>query len=213
MNKLKRPGALVAAVVPASLLLASINPSSINPELPPSASRPALRYSDLSVPEPVALPAHSIVLTVEAGDTLDSVLTEGGVDRMESAAVIREIARSLDLRRLRPGNLVRFHYQQDGRVDSIELKVTGWGEIDAVRTESGFLVVPQVATQNEIDTVISASIESSLYDALKSEGEGPQLAQQIADICQWDVDFFALQRGDSFSMVVKKKFVGSDAVG
>ena len=213
MNKLKRPGALVAAVVPASLLLASINPSSINPELAPSASRPALRYTDLSVPEPVALPAHSIVLTVEAGDTLDSVLTDGGVDRVESAAVIREIARSLDLRRLRPGNLVRFHYQQDGRVDSIELKITGWGEIDAVRTESGFLVVPQVAAQNEIDTVISASIESSLYDALKSEGEGPQLAQQIADIFQWDVDFFALQRGDSFSLVVKKKFVGSDAVG
>lgn len=213
MNKLKRPGALVAAVVPASLLLASINPSSVRPEFSPTASHPALRYSDLYVPEPAALPAHSIVLTVEAGDTLDSVLTDGGVDRMDSTAIIREIARSLDLRRLRPGNLVRFHYQQDGRVDSIELKVTGWGEIDAVHTESGFLVVPQVAAQHEIDTVISASIESSLYDALKSEGEGPQLAQQIADIFQWDVDFFALQRGDSFSLVVKKKFVGSDAVG
>jgi murein DD-endopeptidase MepM/ murein hydrolase activator NlpD len=213
MNKLKRPGALVAAIVPASLLLASINPSSVVPELASSASHPALRYTDLSVPEPAALPAHSIVLTVEAGDTLDSVLTDGGVDRLESAAVIREVARTLDLRRLRPGNLVRFHYQADGRVDSIELKVTGWGEIDAVRTESGFLVVPQMAAQNEIDAVISASIESSLYDALKSEGEGPQLAQQIADIFQWDVDFFALQRGDSFSLVVKKKFVGSDAVG
>ncbi|MDQ6803286.1 MAG: peptidoglycan DD-metalloendopeptidase family protein [Acidobacteriota bacterium] len=132
---------------------------------------------------------------------------------MESAAVIREISHSFDLRRLRPGNLVRFHYQQDGRVDSIELKVTGWGEVDAVRTESGFLVVPQIAAQHEIDTVISAGIESSLYDALKSEGEGPQLAQQIADIFQWDVDFFALQHGDAFSLVVKKKFVGSDAVG
>jgi murein DD-endopeptidase MepM/ murein hydrolase activator NlpD len=213
MNKLKRPGALVAAVVPASLLLASINPSSFNPELAPNASHPALRYSDLSVPQPAALPAHSIVLTVEAGDTLDSVLTDGGLDRPESAAVIRDIAHSLDLRRLRPGNLVRFHYQPDGRVDSIELKVTGWGEIDAVRTENGFLVVPQIAAQNEIDTVISARIESSMYDALKSEGEGPQLAQQIADIFQWDVDFFALQRGDAFSLVVKKKFVGSDAVG
>jgi murein DD-endopeptidase MepM/ murein hydrolase activator NlpD len=213
MNKLKRPGALVAAVVPASLLLASINPSSAVRELPPIASHPTLRYSDLSAPQPAALPAHSIVLTVEAGDTLDSVLTDGDLDRSESAVVIRDIARTLDLRRLRPGNLVRFHYQADGRVDSVELKVTGWGEIDAVRTDSGFLVVPQLAAQNEIDTVISAKIESSLYDALKSEGEGPQLAQQIADIFQWDVDFFALQRGDSFSLVVKKKFVGSDAVG
>ncbi|MDQ6802457.1 MAG: hypothetical protein M3041_16705, partial [Acidobacteriota bacterium] len=118
MNKLKRPGALVAAVVPASLLLAAINPSAITPEFSLGASHPALRYTDLSVPQPAALPAHSIVLTVEAGDTLDSVLSDGGVDRMESAAVIREISHSFDLRRLRPGNLVRFHYQQDGRVDS-----------------------------------------------------------------------------------------------
>src|ERR1700687_1912427 len=107
MNKLKRPGPLVAAVVPASLLLASINPSSAVRELPPIASHPTLRYSDLSAPQPAALPAHSIVLTVEAGDTLDSVLTDGGLDRTESAAVIRDVARTLDLRRLRPGNLVR----------------------------------------------------------------------------------------------------------
>jgi murein DD-endopeptidase MepM/ murein hydrolase activator NlpD len=213
MTKLKRPGAFLAAVVPASFLLASINPSILNTDPAPAAGHPPIRYADLSVPEPAALPAHSIVLTVEAGDTLDSVLTDGGLDRAENAAVIREVSRTLDLRRLRPGNLVRFHYQPDGRVDSIELKVIGWGEIDAVRGENGFLVVPQLAVQNEIDTVISARIESSLYDSLKADGEGPQLAQQIVDIFQWDVDFFALQRGDSFSLVVKKKFAGSDPIG
>ena len=213
MKRLKRPGAFLAAVVPASFLLASINPSSFILDPSPTAAHPPLRYADLSAPEPAALPAHSIVLTVEAGDTLDSVLTDGGLDRAEGAALVRDVARTLDLRRLRPGNLVRFHYQPDGRVDSVELKITGWGEFDAVRTDSGFLVVPQPAVQSEIDTIISARIESSLYDALIAEGEGPQLAQQIADIFQWDVDFFALQRGDSFSMVVKKKFAGSDPVG
>ena len=213
MKKLKRPGAFLAAVVPASFLLASINPSSLILDAGPKASHPQLRYADLAAPEPAALPAHSIVLTVESGDTLDSLLTDGGLDRSESGGLVREVARTLDLRRLRPGNLIRFHYQPDGRVDSVELKVIGWGEIDAVRTDSGFLVVPQVAVQNEIDTIISARIETSLYDSLKAEGEGPQLAQQIADIFQWDVDFFALQRGDEFSLVVKKKFADSDPVG
>jgi murein DD-endopeptidase MepM/ murein hydrolase activator NlpD len=213
MNRLKRPGALFAAVVPASFLLAVTNPTALTLDATRPTIHPSLRYTDLAPPLSATLPAHSIVLTVEDGDTLHSVLIDGGLERSESAQLTREVARTIDLRRLRPGNLVRFHYQPDGRVDSVELKIIGWGEIDAVRNETGFLVVPQQAAQLEIDTVISANIESSLYEALKAAGEGPQLAQQIADIFQWDVDFFGLQRGDSFSLVVKKKFSGSDVVG
>lgn len=212
MNRLKRPGAIFAAVVPASLLLA-ISPSAPRWDSPHASSRPLLRYADLAAPQPAALPPHAIVFTIESGDTLDSVLTDGGLNRSESALLTREIARSVDLRRLRPGNLVRFHYQSDGGVDSVELKITGWGEVDAVRDEAGFLVVPQQASQHELETVISAKIESSLYDALKAAGEGPQLAQQIVDIFQWDIDFFGLQRGDAFSLAVKKRFAGNDAVG
>ncbi len=198
------------AVVPASLLLTMMNPAA------PEAGRPAnprLIYSDLSELTPAALPAHSIVLTVEAGDTLASLLIDGGLDRSESAQLTRDVARSFNLRRLRPGNIVRFHYEPSGRVDSVEIKIVGWGEVDAVRNETGFLVVPQQASPREIDSVVSARIDSSLYDALKSGGEGTQLAQQIVDIFQWDIDFFALQRGDSFSLVVKKRFAGPDAVG
>jgi murein DD-endopeptidase MepM/ murein hydrolase activator NlpD len=198
------------AAAPAFVLLTMMNPAA------PEAVRPAhprLLYAELSVPAPAALPAHSIVLTVEQGDTLDSVLVDGGLDRTESALLTREASHSFDLRRLQPGNLVRFHYEPAGRVDSVQMKITGWGELDAVRNETGFLVVPQQASIREIDSVIAARIDSSLYDSLIMAGEGPQLAQQIVDIFQWDIDFFALQRGDSFSLVVKKRFSGSDAVG
>ncbi len=198
------------AVAPAFVLLTMMNPAAPDVVRP---AKPRLLYNELSTLTPAALPAHSIVLTVEAGDTLDSVLVDGGLDRVESALLTREAARSFDLRRLQPGNLVRFHYEPTGRVDSVQMKITGWGELDAVRNETGFLVVPQQASIREIDSVISASIDSSLYDSLIMSGEGAQLAQQIVDIFQWDIDFFALQRGDSFSLVVKKRFSGSDAVG
>src|SRR5438105_6905240 len=210
LSLVKRTGAF-AAVVPASLFLGVITPTIPDASLPP-AHLP-VHYQDLAAPAPAALPAHSIVLTVESGDTLDSILLDGGFDRTESARLTREVARVADLRRLRPGNLVRFHYQSDGSIDSVQLKITGWGEVDAVRDDSGFLVVPQQASQHEIDTAISGRIESSLYDALTASGEGPQLVQQLADVFQWDIDFFALQRGDSFSLVVRKKFAGSDPIG
>src|SRR5204863_1677661 len=96
---------------------------------------------------------------------------------------------------------------------SVQMKVTGWGEINAVRSGAGFDVTSRPAEQHAIDTVISAQIDTSLYDAVRGTGEGPQLVQQLVDIFQWDIDFFALRKGDSFSAVVNKKFAGSDPVG
>jgi murein DD-endopeptidase MepM/ murein hydrolase activator NlpD len=174
---------------------------------------PQLRYGDLTAPTFAALPEHSILLTVEEGDTLDSVLRAGGVGRSDAATLNLEFGKTVDLRRLRPGHLLRFHYNSSGTVDSVEMKVIGWGEIDAVRNASGFVITTREAQQREIETVVSADIDSSLYEAVRATGEGPQLVQELVDVFQWDIDFFALQKGDSFSLVVKKKFAGSELVG
>src|SRR4051794_5186962 len=51
---------------------------------------PTIRYADLTAPASAALPEHSVVLTVEDGDTLDSVLIAGGLGRSDSAALNAE---------------------------------------------------------------------------------------------------------------------------
>jgi murein DD-endopeptidase MepM/ murein hydrolase activator NlpD len=174
---------------------------------------PQVRYADLTAPPPNPLPEHSVFLQVSSGDTLDSVLRAGGVGAEETAVLTREFGKSIDLRRLRPGNLLRFHYGEGNRVDSVQMKVTGWGDVVAVRNGDHFDVRAQEAHRQEVDTSVAASIETSLYSALSAAGESPQLAQHLVDVFQWDIDFFALQKGDSFSLVVKKRFAGSDAIG
>jgi murein DD-endopeptidase MepM/ murein hydrolase activator NlpD len=153
------------------------------------------------------------MFTVENGDTIEDVLDSAGLGGRDSAVLANQLSAVIDLRRLRPGNLVRCHYAKGGAIDSIELKMNGWGQIDAVRNGDRFDVIPHQAEQRQIQTAIAATIETSLYDALRASGEGPQLVQQIVDVFQWDVDFFALQKGDSFSLVVPKKFAGSDLTG
>jgi len=174
---------------------------------------PPLRYADLTAPTAASLPEHSVVLTVEDGDTLESVLLAGGLGRADVGALNSEFGKTIDLRRLRPGHLLRFHYDTRGSVDSVEMKVTGWGEIDAVRNASGFAITPRQAQQREVETTVSAAIDSSLYEAVRGAGEGPGLVSELADVFQWDIDFFALQKGDSFSVVVNKRYAGSDLVG
>jgi murein DD-endopeptidase MepM/ murein hydrolase activator NlpD len=214
----KRPQAYLAAALPLAIPLVLAAVSGVEPAAAPvtrldAASALSLRYADLTLPATATLPEHSIILTVEEDDTLDAVMTAGGLNRTDAAQLTREFGKSIDLRRLRPGHLVRFHRDAAGTVDSVQMKVTAWGEIEAVRTPEGFDVSARPAEQRVINTVISAEIGTSLYEALRAAGEGPQLVQQIVDVFQWDIDFFALQKGDSFSLVVDKKYVGSDPVG
>ena len=215
---IKRPRAYVALALPIAipLFLAAVR---AQPELggPVQASLgvkpPQLRYAELHQPLRADLPEHSLILTVEKNDTLDKLLTAGGLTRGESASLTTGLAKSIDVRRLRPGQLLRFHYDNAGAVDAVQMKITGWGEVNALRNGSGFDITAQQVEMREVETAISATINSSLYDALREQGEGPQLVQQLVDVFQWDIDFFELRKGDSFSLVVKKRFAGADLVG
>jgi murein DD-endopeptidase MepM/ murein hydrolase activator NlpD len=213
----KRPRVYVALALPlvVPLFLAAVR---AQPEyalaargtvLPP----PTLRYHDLRQPFRAELPEHSLILTIEQDDTLDRILVAGGLSRAESAKLTAQLSSSIDVRRLRPGHLVRFHYDQTGTVDAVQMKVTGWGELDAVRNGATFDVRSQQAEIREVETTISATIHRSLYEALRGAGEGPQVVQQLIDVFQWDIDFFELRSGDSFSFVVTKRYAGNDLVG
>jgi murein DD-endopeptidase MepM/ murein hydrolase activator NlpD len=213
----RRPRAYLAVALPLAIPLFLASVTAVTPSAAPVMKASIIplspRYTDLNVQTPASLPEHSVILTMENGDTLESVLLAGGLDRTDRVQVTHEIGKSVDLRRLRPGNLLRFHYDTGGRVDSVEMKVNGWGELDAIRGAAGFDVNGHAAEQREIDTTVSASIDSSLYEAVSRAGEGPQLVQELVDVFQWDIDFFALQKGDSFSLVVRKRFSGSDPNG
>jgi len=217
---IKRPRAYVALALPIAipLFLAAVR---AQPELggPVDSAQasllppPQVRYAELQQPFRADLPEHSLILTVEKNDTLDKLLTAGGLSRRESALLAMELGKSIDVRRLRPGQLIRFHYDHTGTVDSVQMKITGWGDVGAVRNGSGFEVTTQQAVIREIEATISASIDRSLYEALREQGEGPQLVQQLVDVFQWDIDFFELRKGDSFTLVVKKQYSGADLIG
>jgi murein DD-endopeptidase MepM/ murein hydrolase activator NlpD len=174
---------------------------------------PELRYDALDEPYRAELPEHSLVLSVERNDTLDKVLVAGGLSRADSNVLATQLSKTIDVRKLRPGNLLRFHRDQHGTVDAVQMKVTGWGEVNAVRTAGGFEVSTKAAEIRTAQQVVSATIDSSLYEAIRNIGESPALVQQIVDVFQWDIDFFELRKGDAFSLVVTKQFSGGDFVG
>ena len=64
----------------------------------------------------------------------------------------------------------------------------------------------------DVDTVlnyISGSIESSLWNAMIEQGAAPDLAGMLADIYSWTIDFFGIQKRDSFSVYYQEMYVDS----
>jgi len=206
--------AALPVAIPLILAAVAIQPAPSAAPHTTAMSLLPLRYADLSPQAPAQLPEHSVVLTVEEDDTLDAVLQAGGLSRRDSALLTNEFARSIDVRRLRPGNLLRFHMAGPDSIDAVQLRLAGWGSLDAERqTDGTFAVTPHPAKQMTMIAAVSAEIDSSLYESLTAAGEQPQLVQQLVDVFQWDIDFFSLQKGDSFSLVVEKKFAGTDLYG
>lgn len=53
----------------------------------------------------------------------------------------------------------------------------------------------------------SGVISSSLSDAIDEAGLDYLLTNRFADIYQWSVDFFKLQKGDQFKLIYKEKYI------
>lgn len=77
-----------------------------------------------------------------------------------------------------------------------------------VYREKEIFSINKLSIQYDIDLqVVSSTITSSLFDAVKQSGERSELAQKLSDIFAWDIDFLKhIQPGDQFKVLVEKQY-------
>ena len=78
----------------------------------------------------------------------------------------------------------------------------------AVYREKEVFSFNKLPIQYDIDLqVVSSTITSTLFDAIKLSGERSELAQRLSDIFAWDIDFLKhIQPGDQFRVLVEKQY-------
>ena len=59
----------------------------------------------------------------------------------------------------------------------------------------------------------SGTIETSLWDAMMNGNLHPQLAVELSEIFAWTVDFFGLQKGDSFKVIYEELSIDNTSLG
>ncbi|MFN2238816.1 MAG: peptidoglycan DD-metalloendopeptidase family protein [Thermoanaerobaculia bacterium] len=229
MRKLRAAGARLGGVLRASrayyavvplaipvLFFSLVDRPAVNSPMPPASTRLELDFvAAETVPSP-PLPNHVAYLTVEKGDTLDVLLEACGLARKEANQLVTDFSKTFNPRSLRPGQVLRYDRDADDRTQAVELLVSGWGSLRATRTapdSETFEVEAIEAPHTSQEVVISNEVESSVWEAVVRAGEDPRIVADLIEVFQWDVDFFRLQRGDWFTLVAEKRFVGHDFVG
>ncbi len=147
---------------------------------------------------------------VKKGDTAGS-LFRAWLGSEEAGKAVKAVKSVFKLNRLRLGNTFSVERSiKDGRILRLMYDIDDEHRLVVRCAEDGFKASVEVY---EFDTKmirVRGKIETSLFDAVVAAGEDSSLALQLADVFSHQVNFLnEVQEGDTFEVVVEKKYIGS----
>jgi murein DD-endopeptidase MepM/ murein hydrolase activator NlpD len=176
---------------------------------------------DILIAEPkllFGLPVDSFHIeenNVRMNESLSDILTDRGV----SSQVIDRIAHlpnsAFDLRRMKVGNDYTLFYSKDSLRTPLYF-VYAENPVNYYLYDLNFDSCKVVAGKNEVVTerkIATGSINSSLWNSMKENNLDPILAIQLSELFAWNIDFFAIQKGDYFKVIYDQDFVKGEQVG
>ncbi len=164
-----------------------------------------------------ASPAPEITtksFAVQPDEILPFVLNRAGVPPKIADSTIKALREfGFNFRLMRPNDSLILFYRQDTL-----FQIQYWRSYDSIyqiEIESiPFRVALNTREIQLLPVLIKGEIKTSLYQALIDLGERPTLIASYTDIFDWEIDFFSeTQKGDSFIILVAKKYADSVFLG
>ncbi len=151
---------------------------------------------------------------VKWNQTFSDLLSALDVPYPNIHALVQNADSIFDLRDLRAGKRYRVYRKQDSTSTPVAL-VYEHSSVDYVVFD---LVEPfSVEHASRPVTVrtrrVTGQIESSLYETLVGSDVDPTLAVALSEVFAWQIDFFRIQKGDSFNVVFDERAVGERKIG
>jgi len=139
---------------------------------------------------------------------LSSMLLEHGIRMEEIDFVIRNSASVFDVRKMRFGNHYTLFCDKDSSAHAKYMVYDHDLSISYIFSFNDSLKI--TAYRKDVKRVVryvSLTIETSLWDAMLAAGLHPMLAMKLSEVFAWTVDFFGLQKGDSFKAIYEETLI------
>jgi murein DD-endopeptidase MepM/ murein hydrolase activator NlpD len=149
---------------------------------------------------------------VQSGDTIESVSRR--LAGSEWVVWRDALSSEIDPKKLFPGTEFRGRKFPSGGLEKLEVVFDRRTEVHLTRALDGISAIrverPIVGEVVRLEGVV----ESSLFGAMDAAGGGPDLAVRVAEIYQWDIDFFRdIRKGDRFVVVAERQEVSGEFFG
>lgn len=148
---------------------------------------------------------------VRQGDTIITALARAGIDYEPAYKLFQAVKPIYDLKKISAGKKYTLFLSSPGKeIDKFkyEIDVNQYVEVSRDILNNGFngkiITIPYDVKRE----IIKGTITYSLFESILECGEKPELADLLASLYEYDVDFNRdIQVGDSFAVIVEKRFL------
>lgn len=179
-----------------------------------------LDNNELEIKEPefmfgICIDSLNVVTAeVKRGETFGALLEKYGVPSTTVHDVVLKSKGVFDLRTFREGNLYNVLTSMDSTQNLkyfiYEHSAKEFILIDFTKDVEVKKIEKEVVVERRYGEAI---ITSSLWEAAVSAGMNGTLAMNLSDVFQWTIDFYAIQKGDSFKVIYDELFIEGKSIG
>lgn len=110
------------------------------------------------------------------------------------------------MRRINKGHCYKI-ILQEGNLTGFEYEINKENKLVIQKGKQSFSINQMPIDYDVSLEVIIATIDCSLFEAVRKSGERSELAWKLSDIFAWDIDFIRdIQPGDRFQVLVEKRY-------
>lgn len=200
------------APAPATVVVDSLSAAVGGPDdgpafgfLPAGPAPQGTRSESMEGAEPLVPGLPSITdwedLTIGRNESFYVALRRAGLEHAQIMAVVAACEEHTDLRRVRRGDTFLLARDEQG-LRALRFDVGSESYLIVHREGDGFQAERIHYPIQRVVKAARGQIRTNLFDALQEEGADPSLADQMAEILGWNIDFFRdLRKGDEFVLL------------
>lgn len=155
------------------------------------------------------IPGH-----IKTNGFLSQILLEHGITMQEIDQVLRNSDSVFDVRKIRSGNSYTLFCDTDSVAKARYLVYEHDPTTCYIFSFNDSLnITPFKKKIRKVIKYSSGTIETSLWESMIAAGQHPTLAGELSEIYAWTVDFFGLQKGDSYKVIYEESFIDGKSLG
>ena len=146
--------------------------------------------------------------TIKSGESFGEILDRHHIDYPAIYKIAAAAKDTFDIRKLRAGKPYVILAKKDS-TEKAQVFIYQRNKVEYLIVDFTDSIQTKFCRKKVKTVIKSASgvIESSLSEAIEKQNLNYILALEMADIYAWTIDFFHLQKGDSFKLIYEEKFI------